>query len=143
MIGEVGGMDRRLLIAALIAPLAALGPARALANGGGGEKKKSGNGAYLPVATLLGTTIRANGSRGVLSVDCGLDVPDTGLRTLADQSIPRLRAAYLQIVQSYAAGLPSGALPNAEYLAQALQRQTDATLGRPGAKLLLGAIIAN
>ena len=142
MIGEVVGMDRRLLIAALVAPLAMLAPAHALANGGG-EKKKSGSGAYLPIATLLGTTVRANGSRGVLSVDCGLDVPDTGRRTLADQSIPRLRAAYLQIVQSYAAGLPSGALPNAEYLAQALQRQTDTTLGRPGAKLLLGAIIAN
>ena len=142
MIGEVGAMDRRLLIAALVAPLAALASTRALANGGG-EKKKSGGGAYLAIATLLGTTVRANGSRGVLSVDCGLDVPDTGLRTLADQSVPRLRAAYLQIIQSYAAGLPSGALPNADYIAQALQRQTDATLGRPGAKLLLGAIIAN
>lgn len=142
MIGEVGGMDRRLLIAALIAPLTALASTRARANGGG-EKKKSGGGTYLPIDTLLGTTVRANGSRGVLSVDCGLDVPDTGLRTLADQSVPRLRAAYLQIIQSYAAGLPSGALPNADYIAQALQRQTDATLGRPGAKLLLGAIIAN
>jgi len=142
MIGEVGAMDRRLLIAALVAPLAALASTRALANGGG-EKKKSGGGAYLAIATLLGTTVRANGSRGVLSVDCGLDVPDTGLRTLADQSVPRLRAAYLQIIQSYAAGLPSGTLPNADYIAQALQRQTDATLGRPGAKLLLGAIIAN
>ena len=142
MIGEVGAMDRRLLIAALVAPLAALASTRALANGGG-EKKKSGGGTYLPLNTLLGTTVRANGSRGVLSVDCGLDVPEAGLRTLAEQSVPRLRAAYLQIIQSYAAGLSSGALPNADYIAQALQRQTDTTLGRPGAKLLLGAIIAN
>ena len=142
MIGEFGGMDRRLLIAALAAPLAALASTRARANGGA-EKKKSGGGAYLPLNTLLGTTLHANGSRGVLSVDCGLYVPEAALRTLAEQSVPRLRAAYLQIIQSYAAGLQSGALPNADYIAQALQRQTDATLGRPGAKLLLGAIIAN
>ena len=46
-------------------------------------------------------------------------------------------------MQSYAAGLASGALPNADYIAQTLQRQTDTILGRPGAKVLLGAIIAN
>ena len=109
----------------------------------GAEKKKSGGGAYLPVQTLLGTTVRSNGKRGVLSVDCGLDVPDTALRTRAEQSIPRLRAAYLQTIQSYAAGLSPTALPNAEYILGALQRQTDATLGRPGARVLLGAIIAN
>ena len=87
--------------------------------------------------------IRASGQRGVLSVDCGLDVPDPALHKLADQSLPRLRAAYVQTVQSYAAGLPSGALPNADYLSQTLQRQTDAILGRTGAKVLLGAIITN
>ena len=134
-------MDRRRLIAALIVPLALLGPAQARA-GGEGQKKKSA-GAYLPIATLLGTTLHANGARGVLSVDCGLDVPDPVLHARADQSIPRLRAAYLQIVQSYSASLSPGSLPNADDIGQALQRQTDATLGRSGARLLLGAIIAN
>ena len=131
-------MDRRLFLS--LAALAALpGPAHAA----GGEKKKSGGGSYVPVQTLLGTTIRSGGRRGVLSVDCGLDVPDEGLRTRAEQSVPRLRAAYVQTVQAYAAGLPTGALPNAEYIAQSLQRQTDAILGRPGARVLLGAIIVN
>ena len=130
-------MDRRLFLS-LIA-LAAL-PGAALASGG--EKKKSGGGSYVPIQTLLGTTIRGGG-RGVLSVDCGLDVPDTSLRTRAEQSVPRLRAAYAQTIQAYAAGLPSGALPNAEYIVQSLQRQTDAILGRPGARVLLGAIIVN
>jgi len=141
MIRQYCRMLRRLLIAApLVALLAAL-PGAAVANGGG--EKKSGGGTYLPVDTLLGTTIRANGSRGVLSVDYGLDVPDATLRTYAEQSIPRLRAAYLQTVQSYAASLSASTLPNAEYIAQSLQRQTDSVLGKPGAKLLLGAIIAN
>jgi len=139
MIGQYAGMYRRLLLT--LAALAAL-PAMAQA-AGGGEKKKSGGGTYLRMNTLLGTMIRSSGQRGVLSVDCGLDVPDPALHKLADQSLPRLRAAYVQTVQGYAAGLPQGALPSADYLGRTLQRQTDAILGRPGAKVLLGAIIAN
>lgn len=137
-------MDRRrfLSLAALAAaPLVAGWPTGARA--AGAEKKKSGGGSYVPIQTLLGTTLRAGGRRGVLSVDCGLDVPDEGLRTRAEQSVPRLRAAYVQTIQGYAAGLPSGALPNADYIAQSLQRQTDAILGRPGARVLLGAIVVN
>ncbi len=133
-------MNRRRLLTLI--PLAAAAPGLALA-AGGGEKKKSGGGAYLPIQTLLGTTVRAGGRRGVLSVDCGLDIPDPALRTRAEQSVPRLRAAYVQTVQSYAATLQPRVLPNADYLAGALQRQTDVVLGRPGARLLLGAIIAN
>jgi hypothetical protein len=132
-------MDRRLFL--VLAGAAAL-PALAHASGGE-EKKKAGGDTYLPIDTLLGTTIRPDGRRGVLSVDCGLDVPDKALRERAEQSIPRLRAAYFQVVQAYAAGLPTGALPNAEYIAQSLQRKTDAVLGRPGARLLLGAIVVN
>ena len=136
MMGDVAAvMDRRRLLS-LIALAALPGVAAA-------EKKKSGGGTYVPIQTLLGTTVRGRGGRGVLSVDCGLDVPDAALRTRAEQSTPRLRAAYVQTVQAYAAGLPAGALPNAEYIAQALQRQTDAILGRPGARILLGAIVVN
>ena len=131
-------MDRRRLLA--LAGLCALLPASAFA---AEEKKKSGGGSYVPMQTLLGTTIRASGGRGVLSVDCGLDVPDAGLRTRAEQSAPRLRAAYAQTIQAYASGLASGALPSADYISQQLQRQTDAILGRPGARVLLGAIIVN
>lgn len=131
-------MDRRRFLS-----LIALAAAPAIAHASGGEKKKSGGGSYVPVQTLLGTTLRASGRRGVLSVDCGLDVPDAALRTRAEQSEPRLRAAYVQTVQSYAAGLAPGALPNADYIGQTLQRQTDAILGKPGARVLLGAIIVN
>jgi hypothetical protein len=46
-------------------------------------------------------------------------------------------------VETYAAGLPSGAEPNADFIAQALQRQTDLILKRPGARLLVGAIVVN
>lgn len=133
-------MDRRRLLSLI--PFALALPSLATA-AGGGEKKKSGGGDYVAMQTLLGTTVRAGGRRGVLSVDCGLEVADPVLRKRAEQSVPRLRAAYVQTIQSYAAGLSPRALPNADYIAGALQRQTDAILGRPGAKLLLGAIIAN
>jgi hypothetical protein len=107
------------------------------------EKKKTGGPNYVPLNTLTGTTIKANGRRGVLTVDCGLEVPDPKLREYAELSLPRLRAAYIQVVETYAAGLPSGAEPNADFIAQALQRQTDLVLKRPGARLLVGAIVAN
>ena len=131
-------MDRRLFLS-----LAALVALPAAAHAAGADKKKSGGGSYMPVETLLGTTLRANGRRGVLSVDCGLDIPNEALRTRAQQSLPRLRAAYVQTVQSYAAGLTTGQLPSPDYIAQTLQRQTDAILGKPGARVLLGAIVVN
>jgi flagellar basal body-associated protein FliL len=133
-------MDRRLFLSLL--GFAAL-PASALAAAESSDKKKSGGGSYVQIDTLLGTTIRGDGRRGVLSVDCGLDVPNEALRTRAQQSLPRLRAAYVQVVQSYAAGLASGQLPSPEYLGQSLQRQTDAILGKPGARVLLGSIVVN
>ena len=132
-------MDRRLLlIAGLAATLAPRAPARA-----DEKKKKSGGESYLPINTLTGTTIKADGRRGVLTVECGLDVPDPKLRELANLSIPRLRAAYVQVVLTYAAGLGSGAVPNPDFIARDLQHQTDVILGRPGARLLLGAVMAN
>ncbi|PZQ62264.1 MAG: Tat pathway signal protein [Phenylobacterium zucineum] len=133
-------MDRRLFLS--LAALAAT-PGLAHAAGGGGDKKKSGGGTYMPIDTLLGTTIRNDGRRGVLSVDCGLDIPNEALRTRAQQSLPRLRAAYLQAVQSYSSGLSTGQLPNPDYIGQALQRQTDLILGKPGARVLLGSIVVN
>jgi len=134
-------MDRRL-ITALAALAAAVLPAAARA-AGGGAKKKSGGGSYVPIQSMLGATVRGGGKRGVLSVDLGLDVPDEALRMRAEQSAPRLRAAYLQVVQSYAAGLAPGALPNVDYLGQTLQRQTDSVLGKAGARVLLGSVIVN
>lgn len=132
-------MDRRLFLFASIA----LGGLPLSAMAAGGEKKKSGGGNYVPIQPLLGTTFRGGGRRGVLSVDCGLEIADPVLRTRAEQSAPRLRAAYLQTVQAYAAGLGPTELPNADYIGAALQRQTDAVLGKRGARLLLGAIVAN
>ena len=128
-------MNRRTLIAAVLAAgLPALAHAAE-------QKKKGGGETYIQVGTLTATTFAANGGRGVMTVDTGVDVPDAGLRSLCEQSLPRLRAAYVQVVQVYAAGLAPGTVPNADYLAAELQRETDRVLKRKGARLLLGAIL--
>ena len=132
-------MDRRRLI--LLAGLAAL--AAPMGVRADEKKKKSGGESYLPLDTLTATTIKSNGHRGVLTVECGLDVPDSRLRELATLSLPRLRAAYVQVVQTYAAGLAASAPPNPDFVGRELQRQTDLILGRPGARLLLGAVVSN
>jgi hypothetical protein len=129
-------MTRRALLAAALAALPALAVAKE-------EKKKKGGESYVPIPTLLGTTRRPGGRRGVLTVECGLDIPDGRLRELAELSLPRLRSAYAETVQAYAGGLPTGSAPDAEFLAQALQRNTDAVLGRRGARLLLGTVLVN
>jgi hypothetical protein len=135
-------MRRRDLIACLAVAGAAALAAPALA-ADDKKKKKSGGDDYLPIDPITGTTNKAGGRRGVLSVDCGLQIEDAKLREYADESMPRLRAAYVQVIQIYAAGLPSGSEPNVDFIVQALQRQTDLILKRPGAKLLVGAVVAN
>lgn len=130
---------RRLLAAVLAAPaLMAAGSVQASAPA---EKKKGGGLTFIQIPALTATIMRAQGRRGVLTVETGLDVADNNLHARAEASQPRLRAAFLQSLQTYAGGLSVGSPPNADYLARELQRQTDRVLGRPGAKLLLGTIL--
>jgi hypothetical protein len=130
-------MKRRLLLA--FAVLAAL-PAAAIA---GEDKKKTGGETYIPINTLTAYMMRPGSRRGVITVDCGLDIPDAALRARAELVLPRLRAAYVQQVQIYAGGLPIGAPPSPAFIARNLQRATDEVLGRPGARVLMGAVLVN
>jgi hypothetical protein len=131
-------MNRRLLLAAGLA-LAPFAARAADPN----QRKKGGGDSFIEIDTLTATIMRANGQRGVMTVEVGVDVPDAGLRGRAQASMPLLRSAYDEIVRTYAAGLPPGSVPNADYLSRELQRQTDMVLGRPGGHLLLGTILVN
>lgn len=124
-----------LTLAAATAPLSA----HAQAN----EKKKGGGISFVQFQTLTATVFRGDGHRGVLTVEAGVDVADAGLRSRVNIAQPRLRAAYIQFLQAYAGGLGPGAPPNADYLSQQLQQQTNMVLGQPGARLLLGTILIN
>ena len=132
--------NRRGLLTVALVGIALPGPALA-AEGGG--KKKGGGDSYIQFPTLTATIIRPTGHRGVLTVESGLDVPDPKLLDLASRSGPRLRDAYVRFLEIYAAGLGPAGLPDAEVISVSLQRATDQVLGRPGAHLLLGTIIAN
>jgi hypothetical protein len=135
-------MHRRAILLGL--SLAVLAPAALAPTLGRAEERKKGGGdTFIQLQTLTATVIREDGRRGIMTVDAGVDVPDGGLRERADQSTPRLRAAYAQVLQIYATGLPGGAVPNADYLSRQLQAATDQVLGRPGARLLLGTILVN
>lgn len=131
-------MIRRAVLAAVLALAAA--PALASEKA---EKKKGGGLTFIQVKPITVTILRRDGRRGVLTVECGVDVPDDRLRERADVSQPRLRAAFAQLIQVYAAGLPNGAPPDADYLAREMQRETDRLLGRKGARLLVGTILVN
>ncbi len=107
------------------------------------EKKKGGGDTFIQLPTLTASIFRPDGRRGVLTVDIGLDIPDGGLRQRAAVSVPLLRAAYTQALAVYAPSINPGAPPNPDIIGAELQRATDQTLGRPGAKLLLGTILEN
>jgi hypothetical protein len=131
---------RRRVFLALLALAAAPGLAHA---GEGGDKKKAGGDSYIPIEMVTAYMPKPSGRRGVMTVDCGIDIPDGKLRERAQLLLPRIRAAFVQSVQIYAGGLPYGTPPNTDYLARTLQRSTDQILGRPGARVLLGAVIVN
>lgn len=133
-------MQRRRLLtftALLVAPaLIAAAPAK-------DEKKKGGGASFIQINTLTATVIRANGRRGILTVESGLDIPNEKLRAKANSVVPRIRAAFVQVLQIYASGMTPGAIPNAEILTLLLQREADQVLGQKGARLLLGTMLIN
>ncbi len=139
-------MERRTLLG-LALTAAALAPAAAQAGGHGSEsadkKKKTGGLSYIPLDPITATAIRPDGRRGVLTVETGIDIPSVPLHDKAEKLIPRIRAAFVQTVQIYAAGLTPGLPPNVEFLRRELQRQTDLSLGGPGGRLLLGTVMVN
>lgn len=133
-------MDRRRLLtfaAVLAAPaLMAAAPKK-------DEKKKTTVGTYVEIQTLTATVMRPSGRRGVLTVQTVLDVPDAKLRAKAETVVPRIRAAFVQTLQTYASGMTPSMPPNPDVLGQALQRDADRVLGQKGARLLLGTMLIN
>ena len=133
-------MKRRAFLALTLPAVLAPMIARAAASD---EKKKGGGVTFIQLNTLTATIIRRDGLRGVLTVESGIDVQDEKLRAKAQMLIPRLRAAFVQSLQTYAAGMTPGVPPNADFVAKELQRETDRVLGQKGAKLLLGTMLMN
>lgn len=129
-------MDRRALLGlAAVAVAATPASARAAAASSGAANT------YLRLPTATANVRRPDGRRGVMTAELGLDVPDAALRARAEQSRPRLTAACAAVIQRMAGGLSPGAPPDIDALGRALQAATDATLGRAGARVLLGTVM--
>ena len=107
------------------------------------EKKKDNKTTYVPIDTLTAMVMASNGRHAVLTVQSGVDVPDPALNARALSVTPRLRDAYVQVLQTYAGGLQPGAPPDPEYVGRRLQQVTDQVLGKPGGKFLFGGIMVN
>ena len=130
-------MERRALLGLAVVATAASTSARA-SSGGAAPSADT----YIRLPVITASILQANGRRGVLTIETGVDVPDAALRTRAQQSAPRLRAAYNTAAQRFANGLRPGVVPDIDQLSAQLQAATNATLGRPGARLLLGTVMA-
>lgn len=121
-------MDRRAL----------LGLKSLKTRGGEGSAPQS---SYLRLPTITANVVRSGGSRGVMTVETGVDTPDAALRTRVAQSAPRLRAAYATVVQQSANAMLPGTPPDVERLVIQLQAATNTVMGRAGARLLIGTVM--
>ena len=130
-------MDRRALFGLAAAALAPT-VARASSGGGGSASAES----YIRLPTVTASIVQGDGRRGVLSIEIGVDVPDPANRARTQQSLPRLRAAFNTAAQQFAARLRPGWPPDIDQLASALQGAADGALGRSGARVLLGTVMA-
>jgi flagellar basal body-associated protein FliL len=128
-------MDRRALLGLAAVAASAAAPARA------SSEKAAPQPSYLRLPTVTANVRRHGGGRGTMTVETGLDTPDPALRARVAQSQPRLRAAYAAVVQQTANALLPGAPPDVERLVAQLQAATNTTLGRAGARLLIGTVM--
>lgn len=127
-------MKRRALLG--LASPAKGSPVLASNNGGGG-----GQASYMRLPTITANVRRPDGRLGIMTIETGVDVPDAALRVRAQQSLPRLQAAYTATARTEAAILLPGAPPDIDRLVAQLQAATNRTLGRAGARLLIGTVM--
>lgn len=132
-------MDRRALLGLAAVAAAAATPVKASSGGGGGSSQSS----YLRLPTVTANVRRPGGATGVMTVETGVDTPDAALRTRVAQSAPRLRAAYAAVVQQAANAMLPGTAPDVERLVAQLQAATNRTVGRAGARLLIGTVMVS
>lgn len=132
-------MNRRLLSLLLALSLAL--PGAALASGGGKEKKGDSNSPIVDIEPVSISVRRPTGRWAVMTIEADLNVAAEPLRQKAQLSVPRLRAAYTDVLARYAHGSSSERPPNLDLIASQLQKATDKILGGNGAQVMLGGVI--
>src|SRR5215469_1662313 len=130
------------LIAATILVLLALTGA-ALGDGDqkAPEHKVTQSPSYTMLEPMYATIIDDDRPVGLLMVAIGIDVPDAALRGQADHDMPVLRDAYMRSLMTFTAtAVHPSEQPDVVDIANRLQRVTDKTLGRKGARVLLAQV---
>ena len=134
-------MRRSVLLACLVA-LVLAAPAGA---GGAGKKpavhKITQSASYLMIDPIYTTIVDGNKIVGLLMIGIGLDVPDAELRAQTERSMPVLRDVYVRSLMAFTAtSVRPWRQPDVGEIADRLQRATDRTLKRPGARILLAQV---
>jgi hypothetical protein len=129
------------LLSLVLACVVSVAPVPATANEG--KKEKAPAVTYFALQPLTAVALRRDGRRGVLTLEAGIEAKDPKLMERAQQSMPRLRAAFAQVLMTYTAGMPRGAAPDLTYLGSRMQDAADQVLGRKGSKVLLGSAMVN
>jgi flagellar basal body-associated protein FliL len=135
---------RRILtpLRTLLACAILIAPGQALASSKGKEEKAAPV-SYFSLQPLTAIAVRRDGRRGVLTVEAGIHSEDPKLMERAQQSTPRLRAAFAQVLMSYAASMRRGDPPDIDYLGREMQKSADKVLGKSGTRVLLGSALLN
>lgn len=134
-------MRRTFALLAAALTLAGLCATPALASGG--EAKKEAPPSYFALPTITATAIRRDGRKGVMTLETGIEAKDPKVMERAQASTPRLRAAFAQVLMTYAAGLRRGVAPDLDYIGGEMQKAADRVIGKQGARVLLGSAMVN
>lgn len=129
------------LLSLVLAFAVSVAPAPALA--GHGKEEKAAPVTYFALQPLTAVALRRDGRRGVLTLEAGIEAKDPKVMERAQQSMPRLRAAFAQVLMTYTAGMRRGDPPDVDYLGREMQKAADQVLGRPGTRVLLGSALLN
>lgn len=93
---------------------------------------------FLQFPAISAAVVRDGLIRGMIFVEIGLDVPDSGLRHSAETLTPRLRDAWTSAMMRMGMSVLSHQrAPDPSAVSAALQAETDRVLGKLGAQVLL------
>lgn len=97
---------------------------------------------YIMVDPIYSTIVDSDRPIGMLMIGFGLDIPDPALRAEATRAMPVLRDAYVRSLMAFAwSHVRPWVQPDADEIADRLQRVTDRTLRKKGARVLLAQLL--
>ena len=130
---------RRSVILACLAALALAAPAGAAKTAA--VHKITQSVSYLMIDPIYTSIMDGNKIVGLLMIGIGLDVPNGDLRAQTEKKMPVLRDVYVRSLMAFSAtSVRPWRQPDVGEIADRLQRVTDRTLKRKGARLLLAQV---